>query len=198
VTVWRRLRRRDLGRVSLGLLGATLVGCARPWRVLRQAPSNPLVGLAVLAVRPLRFDAMRVGGETESVYVAGLDDEEKKTWAQDKEAMDDRFVEALREEAAEAGLKVVPESETSRYVVRGHVRFIEPGFYAYVAAQPSETRIVVTVTTAEGEVVDEIEVVHQTNATITNAAVSNRVRKDAEMIGKAVGKYLRGRVVPDD
>ncbi len=179
-------------------MGTTLMGCARPWRVLQQSPDNPLVGAGELSVEPLRFDAMRVGDDTEAVYVAGLDDEHKKTWAEDKKAMSDRFFEALRDEAAASGLKIVPTKETAKYVLRGHVRFIEPGFYAYVAAQPSETRMVVTVHLPDGEVVDEIEVVNQTNATIANAAVSNRIRKDAEKIGKAVGKYLRGRVQPED
>lgn len=189
--------RRALGHMSLAVVGATVMGCARPWRVLQQSPDNPLNGAAEISVEPLRFDAMRVGDDTESVYVAGLDEEGKKTWAEDKEAMADQFFKALRDEAAKAGLKIVPARESAKYVLRGHVRFIEPGFYAYVAAQPSETRIVVTVSRPDGEVVDEIEVVNQTNATISNAAVSNRVRKDAKKIGKAVGKYLRERVQPE-
>jgi len=193
-----RLGRRDLGWVSLAWLSLGLVGCSRPWRVLRKSPGNPLLEARALSVRPLVFDAMRVGGQTELAYSSELDEEERKIWAVDKKAMNDAFLRGLREETSQASFDVVPEREVSPFYVEAHVRLIEPGYYAYVAAQPSRTRMVVSVSTPEGEPLDEIEVVHETKATISKASVSHRIRNDAERIGHIVGQYLRRRVTPDD
>src|SRR5690606_20391893 len=99
--------------------------------------------------------------------------------------------------AKDAGIEVVP-GEDADYIIEPRVPWMEPGFYAVVASKPSEVQMVVRILDRSGQLVDEIELSHQTGASMTNPAVGNRLRDDAEAIGAYVAEYLEARAVGQD
>jgi hypothetical protein len=182
--------------LRLGLLVASLsllVGCGPRWLVVRQTVPDPLVQRPQFAVEAIRFDNLLVGGKTEGEYLAGKEQDQRGKWQADKQAMAEGFAAALA--AAGEGLAIgplVPEGS----IVRPVVTFIEPGFYAGIAAGATEVRMTVQILDARGTVLDEIEVHSRIAATMGTAAVGTRLRDAADDLGHVVAGYLRTRVFP--
>lgn len=175
---------------SLSLLA--LAGCGPPWVVRAQATPNPLLGQKRFAVKSIDYTGLRVGEKSEEGYLAEKDAEARSNWAGDKTAMNDEFFNKLRSVAKDAGIEVVP-GEDADYVIAPSIAWIEPGFYAAVAAKASEVQMTVRILDRSGAVLDEIEMRHNTPASMTNPAVGNRLRDDAEALGKYMAKYLEER-----
>lgn len=173
-----------------------LAGCGPPWIVRSQASPNPLLGQKSFAVKAIDYTGLRVGEKTEEGYLAEKDAESRGNWSGDKTGMNDEFFNKLREVAKDGGIDVVPGTD-AEYVIEPRVPWIEPGFYAVVASKPSEVQMIVRITKG-GQVVDEIELKHNTGASMTNPAVGNRLRDDAEAIGAYVGEYLVQRTSGED
>jgi hypothetical protein len=183
--------------VSLLLLLA-LAGCGPPWTVVRQAVPSPLVGQKDFVVMPIDFSGLQVGVKSEAGYLAEKDQESRAKWVGDKAAMNAEFSKALVHEAADRGIKVMGPDAQASFVVHPKVSWLEPGFYAYVANKPSEVRMTLVISDPNGTVIDEITMKHQTAATMTNPAVGNRLRDDAEALGRYAGEYLSSRVYPGE
>jgi hypothetical protein len=184
------MNRRVFLLASLSLLA--LAGCGPPWVVRAQASPNPLLGQKRFAVKSIDYTGLRVGEKTEEGYLAEKDADSRSNWAGDKTGMNDEFFNKLRSGAKDAGIEVVP-GEDADYVIEPRVPWIEPGFYAVVASKPSEVQMTVRILDRSGALVDEIEMRHQTAASMTNPAVGNRLRDDAEAIGGYMAKYLEQR-----
>jgi hypothetical protein len=120
-------------------------------------------------------------------------------------ALNEKFIEHLIARGHEVGLEFYPATGPADgpFVVRPHVRFIEPGFYAGVAGAPSEVQMEVRITTPDGAVLDEVALIHDTSpfsgarvggfAIPAYPASGNRLRKDGEELGKLVAKYVHIR-----
>jgi redox-sensitive bicupin YhaK (pirin superfamily) len=95
---------------------------------------------------------------------------------------------------------------TAPFIIKPHVTFVEPGYYAVVASGASQVNMTVRIETAQGQLLDEIELTHATNSAngssvmgiSLNPSSGGRLREDAEEIGDAMGEYLITRVRPDD
>lgn len=185
------MNRRQLLLGAIIAFGAT--SCGPPWTVVRQATPNPLMGQKKFAVMPIDFSGLRVGEKDEPGYLAEKDAESKNSWAGDKEGMNAEYAKRLTEEASAVGISVVGGNDKAEFVVHPKVGWLEPGFYAYVAAKPSEVRMTVTISSPDGSVIDEITMSHQTGASMTNPAIGNRLRDDAEALGAWTAEYLDKR-----
>jgi len=185
---------RFLGLLIGALLALFMSACGPPWQVVRQVVPNPMLGKGQFAVLPIDFSGLRVGDGSEADYLADKDGESRSNWSGDKVGMNDEFQKALMGGAHERGVRVVAANQAAPFAVHAKVTWIEPGFYAVVASRPSEVEMVVTIATPEGNVLDEITLKHSTGADITNPAVGNRLRDDAEALGDYVARYLETRV----
>ena len=185
-----------------------LMGCAPKWTVIQQASPNPFIGKGDFAVVPVDFDGLMVGEKTEAEYLAGKSAEQGEKFQGDKRAIDERFLAELKDEAQDEGLKIerAAGENKAKFIVKPLVQFIEPGFYAVVASAPSEVRMRVTIESADGTVLDIIELSHQTDSKSsgvsiggisTNPSSGGRIREDAEWLGEAVAEYLLSRVKPE-
>jgi len=181
--------------MMLAALFLTVVGCGVPWTVVRQAAPSPLVGKTSFALNPIDFTGLRVGEKDEAGYLAEKDDDSKANWVGDKKGMNDEFAKACAAEASGMGIQVMPGGK-AEFVIQPKVSWIEPGFYAYVAAKASNVQMTVVIQDASGNVVDEITMEHATGASMTNPAVGNRLRDDAEALGAYMARYLQSRVSP--
>ncbi len=168
------------------------LGCGPPWEVVRQATPNPLLGVKTFSLKPVDFSGLRVGEKTEQGYLAEKDEETRGKWVGDKKAMNEEFSGKLLSEARDEGIAVQMGGEGD-YTIEPKVTWIEPGFYVGVAAKPSETQMTLIIRDRGGAVVDEVLMKHNTNASLMNPAVGNRLRDDAEALGAYAAEYLATR-----
>jgi hypothetical protein len=185
-------------RIVLLLVGISiaLLGCGPPWQVVRQATPNPLVGVKTFALKPIDFTGLRVGEKTEQGYLAEKDEESRSNWVGDKKGMNEEFTKTLLEGSNDAGIAVKPGGEAD-FTVEPKVPWLEPGFYAAVVNKASEVQLTLIIRDKDGKVVDEVTMKHSTAANLTNPAVGNRLRDDAEALGEYAAEYLKSRVSPE-
>jgi hypothetical protein len=181
-------------RLALFLsLLALLIACGPPWQVVRQATPNPLLGKRHFVLRPIDFSGLRVGEKTEQGYLAEKDEESRSNWVGDKKGMNDEFANTLMSGARDSGIQVAVDGDAD-FFIQPKIPWLEPGFYAVVAAKPSEVDMTLLILDKDGQVVDEIVMKHGTGASMTNPAVGNRLRDDAEALGGYAAEYLATRV----
>lgn len=168
------------------------IACGPPWQVVRQAVPNPLLGKTQFVLKPIDFSGLRVGEKTEQGYLAEKDEETRGKWVGDKKAMNEEFANSLMAEARDNGI-IVQMGGEGEYTVEPKIPWLEPGFYVGVAAKNSETHMTLIIRDKAGQVVDEITMKHSTTANLTNPAVGNRLRDDAEGLGDYAARYLATR-----
>jgi uncharacterized lipoprotein YajG len=192
--------RRLIVLVAMLLAAALLAGCGAQVTVLKQASPNPFVGQSQFALERMESKGLQVGDLSEERYLAEKDDDQRASFAGDKEAIQHRFDAALTSAARDAGLSIGAAGQAP-FVIRPRLVFVEPGYYAVVASGASQATIVVQITKPDGTVLDEIEVTHQTDSASgpsiggisTNPSSGGRLRDDAAAIGEAVGEYIAER-----
>jgi len=191
-------RLRLLCLVAFTWIATLLTGCGANVAVIRQAEPNPFVGSPRFEVAALDSKGLLVGEMSEEQYLASKDEAQRASFLEDKAAMAERFQAGFTDAATDAGLGV---GAGAPFVVRPRLVFVEPGFYAVLASGASQARMRVAITTADGKVLDEIELAHSTDSRngmsvggiSTNPSSGGRLRADAEAIGAAVGEYLAER-----
>lgn len=169
-------------------------GCSPPWQVVRQIVPNPMLGQHDFVVMPIDFAGLQVGSGSEASYLSDKDGDSRRSWADDKAMMNQRFASALRSHAQEDGLRVMPPSKAANFIIHPKILFIEPGFYTHFVNKASEVQMFITISAADGTVLDEITVDHGTAATMTTAAISHRLEDDAQSLGHYAARYLLTRV----
>lgn len=181
--------------LTLLCLGLFLTGCGKPWKVIQQATPNPFLGKKEFVVMPVDYSGLMVGSKTEAEYLAEKKDKTVDRFEQDKVDMDGLITTGIRSVATGNGLKVTPASgEVTTFVIKPHVQFMEPGFYAVVVSKPSEVKLRLKIEDKDGKLLDEIEIRHQTSpSNWGNVAAGSRYREHAEWIGKVAGRYVSER-----
>ena len=178
----------------MALAAVGLTACGRPWVVLSQGPPGALAGQRNFVVMPLDFRAVRVGDQSEVQWLGEQDSDERNDWAEDKGGMNTAFAMELMETAADEGIRVGPPSERARFVIHPQVDWVRPGLYAYFIQVPTEIRMTVRITAADGQIIDEILLHHITQATLINPSQAGRMRDTAETLGGWVADYVASRV----
>jgi hypothetical protein len=177
----------------VALASLATVACGPQWVVIRQATPDPFVHHPQFKVEPLHFEQTRVGEKPEAEYAAGKQPDQQQSWTEDKQGMNERFSVALATSIDGLQINGVADAPTIRPIVT----FIEPGFYAGVAAAATEVNLTVQILTPNGEVADEIAMHARVPAGLMNPSAGNRVRQAANELGKITAKYLKTRVSPD-
>jgi hypothetical protein len=191
-------RRTLLAAVVVSVVSFLLMGCGPHWRVMSQASPDPFMNQKRFAVLPIDYAGLRIGDKGEVEYLAGKDDDSRKSFVGDKVGVNEEFAKALIGKAGELGLQVVPATgpTDAPFLIRPSIAWLEPGFYVGVASAPSRIRMTVRITTPDGRILDEIELEHATGAGITTPASGTRLRHDGEGLGTVTAEYLQSRVTP--
>jgi hypothetical protein len=110
--------------------------------------------------------------------------------------MNEEYTNALITHAHELGFEVVPATgpEAAPFLIRPTVKFVEPGFYAGLAAGSSEVRMHVRITAPDGRVLDDIGMEHGTRGSMIYPSSGQRYREDAKRLGRWTAEYLARRV----
>jgi hypothetical protein len=199
--------RRSFVTLGAVVTGSTLLGgCAPPWHVIAFASPNPFFGQRRFAVTPIEYAGLMIGRKPEPVYLAGKDPKQQASFLEDKAALNEKFLERLIVRSKEGGIDVVPATgpDAAPFIIRPHVDFIEPGFYAGVVGAPSEVHMHVGITGPGGPPLDQIELIHGTDprsgfsvggfAIPKDPSSGGRLRADGAALGDLVGRYLITRV----
>jgi hypothetical protein len=173
---------------------AFITGCGPRWQVVKQANPNPMVADSKFFVEKPDFDAARVGGKSDAEYAAGKNPEQQASWAADKAAFMEEFGNGYTDARENVGAATAPGEG---FVVKSHVTWIEPGFYAAVAARPTEVKMTVQVLDKAGVVQDEFLIHSAIQATLTNPSSGGRLRDAGKDLGHVVAKYMRKRTGQD-
>jgi hypothetical protein len=197
--------RRSFVLVGALLAGSAATGCAPAWHVVAFASPNPFVGQHKFAVAPIDYAGLMIGRKPEPVYLSEKDPKQQASFQEDKAALNEKFLERLIATAREHGIEVVPATgpESAPFILKPHVDFIEPGFYAAVARAPSEVHMALRIVGPDNHVLDEISLAHGTDpgSGVSIGGISipkdpssgGRLRTDGAHLGELVGKYLTVR-----
>ncbi len=133
------------------------------------------------------MDGLIVGDEPEAAWLAERDAEQRAAWVEDKKELDSGFRLKLVEAMQEHGMQIVPQGP---FQLWPRIEYVEPGYYVGVSAGASETRLRLRITTAAGQVVDEITVKSSTGGGMTCPSISCRLSSDAENLADYVAEYI--------
>jgi hypothetical protein len=170
-----------------------LAGCAPRWQVVKQASPNPMRADTKFFLDKTSFEGVRVGDKSEQEYQSGKDSEQQGSWQGDKTGFIEEFAGAYESERERVGTAKAPGEG---FVIKPHVTWIEPGFYA-VMARPTEVKMTVQIVDAKGTVQDEFLIQSQIPASLTNPAVGSRLRDAAKDLGRVVADYMKKRTSKD-
>jgi len=189
-----RISLRRAAWLFASLLLLFVVGCGPSWVVIESAVPNPFVGARSFALEPVHFEGVRIGDKSEARYLAEKDEEQQESWEEDKRAFANQFAQGLSDGLPEVRFMAAPAP--SPFVLRPIVTFVEPGFYAYVAARSSEVQMIVEIWTTSGQRLDVVRVRAVVPATMTNPSSGGRMRDAGEILGRQISEYLRTRIAP--
>ncbi len=198
--------RRAFMGLGAAVAGSALVGCAPPWHVVLIATPDPFLGQRKFGVLPIEYAGLMIGRKPEPVYLSEKDPKQQASFQDDKAALNANFLEHLTGRARESGVEIVPATgpDSAPFIIKPHVDFIEPGFYAAVAAMSSEVHMRVRILGQGGQPLDEIELIHRTspNSGVSIGGIAipkdpssgGRLRSDGAGLGELVGRYILSRV----
>jgi hypothetical protein len=164
---------------------AALAACGPPWAVLRESgPPSALESKASVAVAFDRTETM-VGKQTLTEYVSQREEKEAKfsAWLDE---MEQAFVESM---AAHANPIRVAAGQAGEVQLTVKVTWLQEGFYAHVASQPTVLRVQLEWRVG-GQLADAIEYETQLQASITRASNRKRLLWCAEEAGRIAARFL--------
>jgi hypothetical protein len=82
------------------------------------------------------------------------------------------------------------------FVIKPHITFMEPGYYAWITKSSSVITMAVQITDSRGKLLDEIEITYAWGASMVDAASGTRYRKISDQLGRIVAQYLDHRTNP--
>ncbi len=187
------IRTRTLASLFAVASASVLAGCGGPqWVIHSQAAPDPFLNQRNFSVLPADFTGYLIGGKSEAEYLSSKNPEQQAGFQSDKQGIDEAFANSLAGHAQGSGITVARATgpEGAPFQIHPLIQWLEPGYYAAVAARPAELRMVVRVTSPDGKVIDEIEV-HEKGKGL---ATGLRLRKAADNLGEDVAAYLATRV----
>ncbi len=179
------MARYALTSLGIVLAGAFVLGCGTTWSVVRQASPDPMVGQGKFGILPIDYSQVRVGDKSEAGYLAATDERERSGFAEGKATLEETFRRTLRTAAGKRGVVVVAADGPGEapFLIRPSVAFLQPGSGA------SRVEMDVKIVGADGEVVDEIQLSHS-----SDAQSGGRLRVDGQALGTLVADYVQSRV----
>ena len=168
-------------------MALVLAACGHHWVIVRQAAPSPFGPAAKVFVDRVSLEGLMVGDKTEAEWMSEKKEGTKESWDGDKQAMNDKFMEAFFDSARGVAFTTTPQG--SNFIVRAHFVHYEPGFYAYVVNRAATIDADFSIMDPAGNVLDEIKLKGAANG----MSGGDRARSCASQIGAAGGDYVRQR-----
>ncbi len=167
----------------LPLLVLGLTACAGPAYTIVVHSTSPIAAPCHLYVEPVHIDNLKVGKKTEAEWQATKKPDAQASWQKDKEA----FAELFRRELIARVPYVSAQPVSGAYVLRPSLQFFEPGFYAFVAAQKAESRMLFQLLDPTGATVLEEA---QSSAEGSDFSVGATIRDHAKFLAHHLARYV--------
>jgi len=161
-----------------------------------------LKGTTSLKVK-FEYDDLKVGGKTETEYVAekteaynkkeaGKGDTWAKSWVSDREGRYEKHFEDLFEK--QSGMEI-DKNSSDKYTLVFKTRFIEPGYNIYVTRKNAEVdaEVWIVETANPSNVIAKLSVENCPGRTFggNDYDTGTRIEEAYEVAGKGLGKYLK-------
>ncbi len=168
------------------LLFVLLAGCS-PYKVLKQAAPNPLVGQSRMALLPFDWEPLMVDGQTAANWDHGNQPDEQREWAEDKQNAEQAFLRILSDASAgRVQLLPSPALAPQGFSVKCSARKLMVGGF-----RNTEFTVDLQVFDSTGFVVEEA-------TTLQKGKVGRpfpiRLVEAASLAGDALGQFLLDRV----
>ena len=194
---------RAIRSVAVLAIAALAAACGPSITYVKRPSSAALKGQKELAVA-VTYDGLMIGNKTFEQYIADKQakaddkskDESASKWAEWRGIWAKDTASIVGEAVKGAGVTVkevkAPGDAKSGVVVHVNVEAIEPGYYAVVAAGPSETRVRVRIFDAK----KPGDVLYELTGTSGHSGYSTggRVGDDIKTLASALGDALRGEL----
>jgi hypothetical protein len=180
------MAKRVLGAALVLVAALVLAACGPHWVIVRQAAPSPFGPTAKVFVDRVSLEGLMVGEKTEAEWMSEKEASTRASWDGDKQAMNDKFMEAFYDAARGVALSTTPQGS---FIVRAHIVHYEPGYYAYVVNRPATLDAEFFILDPAGNVLDEIRL---KGAAIALSA-GERTRSCATQLGGAAGDYVHQR-----
>lgn len=179
-----------MGRFSFALFGVALLastGCGSSITIVRQAVPNPFRGGASFALMPLDVQGMTIDGMPPQAWLA-RNNRDGVNLDSDLADAQSLFAAGVRNVAPDAIAGV-----GQRFVVHTHVGAWARGYYNYFTNPPTTVSLNVQLTTAEGQVLDEIWLQCRAYHSLTRPTPVQGLRVAMQDCGEQLGRYLQQR-----
>ena len=172
-------------RKTLSFVAVTfLAGCGAPYKWIAHAEPNPFVRPGCRAVvEPIHSDRLLVGSLPEPAYLQQKKAESADSYENDKRISDAEFHQKIFDDH---GSLFMPGTPDNTFVIRPIWTHWEPGFYAFVAAQPAVADLIVEIHSPSGQLLDSIAV--ETKA--SDYSSGGRMKLALRQAGRAVSRYI--------
>jgi len=169
---------------SIVLALTFVVGCGPGYKWVAHAEPNPFVRPGCRAVvEPLHTDRLLVGSLPEQAYVAQKAADSADSYDNDKRVSDAAFHQRIFDDHPSL---FAPGTPDNTFVIRPIWTHWEPGFYAFIAAQPGVADLLVEVHAPNGQLLDSIAV--ETKA--SDYSSGGRMKVALRSAGKVVSNYI--------
>jgi hypothetical protein len=180
------MAKRVLGASLVLVAALVLAACGPHWVIVRQAAPSPFGPTAKVFVDRVSLDGLMVGEKTEAEWMSEKEASTRASWDGDKQAINDKFMEAFYDAARGVALNTTPQGS---FIVRAHIVHYEPGYYAYIVNRPATLDAEFFILDPAGNVLDEIRLKGAANG----LSAGERARSCASQIGGAAGDYVHQR-----
>lgn len=172
---------------------ALATGCGPPWRVIKQANPNPMMGQKNFIVDNIHYENLHVGKKTVQEYLAGKEQKTQDSFQADLTDGNKIFAGSLVERSGGLSVQMAPAPAPGSFFVKPTVDTYEPGNFNGFVNIATQVHMRLEILNDQGAVLDEIALVWSEPATLYNPGSGTRFRQSTKQLGYIAARYLAER-----
>jgi hypothetical protein len=188
---------RPFSKSTLLLAAAAIIaittGCGPPWRVIKQANPNPMMGQKNFVVDNIHFENLKVGKKTVQEYLAGKEQKTQDSFQADLLDGNKIFQGSVIERSGALQVSMNTAPQPGSFFVKPTVDLYEPGNFNGFVNIPTNVNMRLEILNDQGAALDEISLAWSEPATLYNPASGTRFRQSVKQLGYIAARYLAER-----
>ena len=193
VVTWIRPFSKSTLLLASAAIVAVLTGCGPPWRVIKQANPNPMMGQKNFVVDNIHFENLHVGKKTVQEYLAGKEQKTQDSFQADLLDGNKIFQGSMIERSGALAVSMNTAPQPGAFFVKPTVEHYEPGNFNGFVNIPTTVNMKVEILNDQGAALDEFTIVWNEAATLYNPASGTRFRQSVKQLGYLASRYLAER-----
>lgn len=172
---------------------AIATGCGPPWKIVKQANPNPMMGQKNFVVDNIHYENLKVGKKTVQEYLAGKEQKTQDSFQADLTDGNKIFQGSMIERSGGMNVTMNTAPQPGSFFVKPTVEMYEPGNFNGFVNIPTTVTMRLEILNEQGAVLDEITTAWTEPATLYNPASGTRFRQSTKQLGYIVTRYLMER-----